>query len=184
MTFKDLKKRLSIETQQQTRFFDRLDSKPFWIWNTEEHRKHDIRTSGDCCHRRVAIEEFCDVSIGEGNERTTFDIVIDSSHVINDSDVVKSKSSQLKKVLEDYGAVIMKIVDGYVERNHVESFVHSLTRYVSISKNQVGLGIKIGEGISPEAKESAYKLISRRRQVLSNKPFLLIDKPSFPCHNS
>jgi hypothetical protein len=129
--------------------------------------------------RKSDLREFCDVSIGEGNERITYNILIDSTHVLTDGDVDKSKSSQLKIVLEDYGAVIMKIVDGYVERSHVESFVDSLTRYVSVSKKQVGLGIIIGEEISPEAKEFANKFISQRRQVLSNKPLLLIDKPSY-----
>ena len=32
MTFKDLKKRVSLETQQQqSRLFERLHNKPFWI---------------------------------------------------------------------------------------------------------------------------------------------------------
>jgi hypothetical protein len=55
VTFKDLKKRVSIthEAQQQSRFFDRLDNKPFWIWNNAEHRKEDIRTDGDCCFSHI-----------------------------------------------------------------------------------------------------------------------------------
>jgi len=128
--------------------------------------------------RKSDLREFCDVSIGEGNERITYNILIDSSHLLTDGNVNKSKISDLRNVLEDYGAVIMKIVDGYVERSHVESFVDSLTRYVSISKKRVGLGIIIGEEFSPEAKESANKFISQRRKVVSNKPLLLIDKPS------
>jgi hypothetical protein len=40
MTFKELKKRVSIDqkVELQTRLFDRLDNRPFWIWNAEEHR--------------------------------------------------------------------------------------------------------------------------------------------------
>lgn len=55
MTFKDLKKRISIgqDFQQQTRFFDRLTNKPFWIWNTEQHKLEDIRTKGECCFNHV-----------------------------------------------------------------------------------------------------------------------------------
>jgi len=47
--FKDLKKRVNInqETQQQTQFFERLDNRPFWIWNAEAHRAADIRINGD-----------------------------------------------------------------------------------------------------------------------------------------
>jgi hypothetical protein len=44
VTFKDLKKRVSLEvSQEQSRLFDRLQGKPFWIWNIEEHRQEDIR---------------------------------------------------------------------------------------------------------------------------------------------
>jgi hypothetical protein len=129
--------------------------------------------------RKSDLREFCDVSVGEGVERTTYDILIDSSHVLTDGDFDKSKSSQLKKVLEDYGAVIMKIVDGNVDRKLVESFVDSLTRYVSVSKKQVGLGIIVGEEISPEAKKSANNFISQRGQGLSNRLLILIDKPAY-----
>jgi hypothetical protein len=49
MTFKDLKKRIgssSNQQQQQTQSFDKLQDKPFWIWNIEEHKQEDIRTKG------------------------------------------------------------------------------------------------------------------------------------------
>jgi hypothetical protein len=37
LTFKDLKKRVSLEiTQQQSKLADELHKKPFWIWNIEE----------------------------------------------------------------------------------------------------------------------------------------------------
>jgi hypothetical protein len=49
VTFKDLKKRVSIthEAQQQSRFFDRLANKPFWIWNIEEHKLADLQSIED-----------------------------------------------------------------------------------------------------------------------------------------
>jgi hypothetical protein len=54
LTFKDLKKRVSLELpQQQSRFFERLQNKPFWIWNVEEHKREDIRTNGDCCFNHI-----------------------------------------------------------------------------------------------------------------------------------
>src|SRR5919198_3728917 len=56
MTFKDLKKRVTLETttlQQQPRLFERLHNKPFWIWNTGEHKQEDIRTMGDCCFNHI-----------------------------------------------------------------------------------------------------------------------------------
>jgi hypothetical protein len=45
VTFKDLKKRVSLEAtqqQQQSSLFERLHNKPFWIWNVEEHKKEDL----------------------------------------------------------------------------------------------------------------------------------------------
>jgi hypothetical protein len=53
LTFKDLKKRLSLTTVQQTKLFEKLLNKPFWIWNIEEHKLEDIRTSGDCCFNHI-----------------------------------------------------------------------------------------------------------------------------------
>jgi hypothetical protein len=40
VTFKDLKKKVSLELAlQQSKLFGGLDNKPFWIWNIEEHEK-------------------------------------------------------------------------------------------------------------------------------------------------
>jgi hypothetical protein len=48
VTFKDLKKRVTLESaQQQCSLFDRLQNKPFWIWNIEEHKQEDIKTNGN-----------------------------------------------------------------------------------------------------------------------------------------
>lgn len=41
------------KVQQQTRLFDKLYNRPFWIWDTEEHRKEDIKTNGYCCFNHV-----------------------------------------------------------------------------------------------------------------------------------
>jgi hypothetical protein len=55
VTFKDLKKRVCLGTlaQQQSRLFERLQDKPFWIWNVEEHKQEDIRTNGYCCFNHI-----------------------------------------------------------------------------------------------------------------------------------
>ena len=54
-TFKDLRKRISLEvtTQQQPKTFERLRNKPFWIWDIEEHRQEDVRTNGYCCFNHI-----------------------------------------------------------------------------------------------------------------------------------
>jgi hypothetical protein len=53
LTFKDLKKRVSLETAQQTKLFERLQNKPFWIWNTEQHKLKDIGTKRECCFNHI-----------------------------------------------------------------------------------------------------------------------------------
>ena len=54
MTFKDLKKRVCLDiAAEQSRLFERLRNKPFWIWNIEEHKQEDIKTDGDCCFNHV-----------------------------------------------------------------------------------------------------------------------------------
>ena len=56
MTFKDLKKRVSLEAatqQQQYRLTEKLRNRPFWIWNVEEHKQEDIKTNGACCFNHI-----------------------------------------------------------------------------------------------------------------------------------
>jgi hypothetical protein len=55
LTFKDLKKRVSLKatTQEQHRLTETLHNKPFWIWNIEEHKQQDVRTKGDCCFNHI-----------------------------------------------------------------------------------------------------------------------------------
>jgi hypothetical protein len=54
LTFKDLKKRVCLDiAAEQSRLFERLRNKPFWIWNIEEHKQEDIKTDGDCCFNHV-----------------------------------------------------------------------------------------------------------------------------------
>jgi hypothetical protein len=53
LTFKDLKKIVSLTTQQQSRFTEKLRNKPCWIWNIEKHKQEDIRTNGLCCFNHI-----------------------------------------------------------------------------------------------------------------------------------
>src|SRR5207237_7883883 len=69
MTFKDLKKRIiSSSNQQQTQSFDKLQNKPFWIWNIEEHKLEDVRTKGECCFNHII-----GLPTKEGLEKPIFD---------------------------------------------------------------------------------------------------------------
>ncbi len=54
MTFKDLKKKVSLEIiQQQFKLLDVYKDKPFWIWNIDKHKQEDIKTDGDCCFNHI-----------------------------------------------------------------------------------------------------------------------------------
>jgi hypothetical protein len=50
--FKDLQKLIQQSQQQRdsnNEIFTRLQNKPFWIWDIEEHKQEYIDTKGDCC---------------------------------------------------------------------------------------------------------------------------------------
>jgi hypothetical protein len=54
VTFKDLKKRVSLATtDQQSRLLERLRNKQFWIWDQQQHKLEDIRTNGYCCFNQI-----------------------------------------------------------------------------------------------------------------------------------
>jgi hypothetical protein len=52
VTFKELKKRVSLAPQQD-RLLERPHNKPFWIWDIQEHKEQDIRTNGACCFNHI-----------------------------------------------------------------------------------------------------------------------------------
>jgi hypothetical protein len=88
VTFKDLKKRVCLDsTQQQSRLFERLQNKPFWIWNIEEHRQKDIRTSGDCCFNHIIglpQKDSVDKPLYD-YEKISFDFLVTQNGDINSS---------------------------------------------------------------------------------------------------
>ena|SRR5918911_2789042 len=47
-------KRVSLEiTQEQPKLFERLEIKPSWIWNIDEHKQEDIRANRSCCFNHI-----------------------------------------------------------------------------------------------------------------------------------
>jgi hypothetical protein len=55
LTIKDLQRLITEKrgSSELTSFIERLYNKPFWIWNVNEHKSEDIRTSGECCFNHV-----------------------------------------------------------------------------------------------------------------------------------
>jgi late competence protein required for DNA uptake (superfamily II DNA/RNA helicase) len=77
VTFKDLKKRVSLEVaQQQSKLFARLHNKLFWIWDQQQHKLEDIKTDGDCCFNHII-----GLPQKDGNDKPLYDyeqIIFDS----------------------------------------------------------------------------------------------------------
>jgi hypothetical protein len=119
------------------------------------------------------FKEFMDVSV---DKNITFDILIDSNHVLNGNN--KDNSNSLRNVLKAYGAIIVKIFDDRTDKVSVESYVNSLLQYTYRTKNQVGLAIIIGQEISSETQEYANQLLHKHKRSRKINNLLLIEKPS------
>jgi hypothetical protein len=55
VAFKDLQKLVSSQQKENSRkeLFQRLQGKPFWIWDKKQHRLEDVKTDGDCCFNHI-----------------------------------------------------------------------------------------------------------------------------------
>jgi hypothetical protein len=55
VVFKDLQKLVSAQQHETTRkeLFQRLQDKPFWIWDKQQHKQQDINTNGECCFNHI-----------------------------------------------------------------------------------------------------------------------------------
>ena len=55
MMFKDLQKLVATQQRDNTHreLYQRLQGKPFWVWDKQEYKQEDIRSSGDCCFNHI-----------------------------------------------------------------------------------------------------------------------------------
>jgi hypothetical protein len=55
--FKDLQRLIQQSQQEQYSIinskFEKLQGKPFWIWDIKEHKQEDANTNGDCCFNHI-----------------------------------------------------------------------------------------------------------------------------------
>ena len=86
MTFKDLKKRVSVETTGQHRLFERLRNKSFWIWDIVEHKQEDVHTNGDCCFNHI---------IGLPTKERIAKPIFDYQKILYDTSLVRSMNNPL-----------------------------------------------------------------------------------------
>ena len=89
MTFKDLKKRVTLETAQQQhqhRLFEVLQNKPFLIWDVQEHKQEDVITNGLCCFNHII-----GLPQKDGNDKPLYDY----EQIIFDSLVTQNSNKHL-----------------------------------------------------------------------------------------
>ena len=117
-------------------------------------------------------KNFLDANIKiNNNNEILFDVLIDKDHVkenVNDDSV----SIDLKHSLQEYGSIAIKIIDGTISKDTVESFCKSLSNYVSLTKNKIGLALIIGDEISKDAYN-----IAMQRENNKVSYIILVEKP-------
>jgi hypothetical protein len=123
--------------------------------------------------RKTSLNEFLDVCIHNANN-LIFDVLLDSDHVLNDGS--SSASNNLKNVLTEYGAIIIKIVNGDIDKNLVRSFTDSLLKYNSVTKHPIAIGLVIGDSLTEDARQYTNKISFRRKRGIGQ--LILMVKPS------
>ncbi|MGE5633816.1 MAG: hypothetical protein ACM3VV_01160 [Deltaproteobacteria bacterium] len=136
---------------------------------TEPFKEYRESTKSD-------LKEFLDVSI---DKNTIFDVAMIA-------DKLPSNSSRLKEVLEEFGMIFIKIVDGTADKKTVEDLIKSLRIYVSNTGNNIGLGVLIGEETSDDAHRLVNQINNNKRDkidqiILMSKP-LLNSQEQFPTN--
>ena len=107
-------------------------------------------------------KEFYNVNI---DGITSFDILIDNS-------TIKSiDSDSLKDAIQEYGSILIKIVDKVIDKRTTEDFLKSLQKYKK--RDKIGLAIMIGDSISQES----YILVNKIKDNKISGNLILIEKP-------
>ena len=111
-------------------------------------------------------DEFYNVSI---DDITTFDILIDKSTI------KPIDSDSLKNAIQEYGSILVKILENIIDKNTTENFLESLQNYRK-KGNKIGLAILIGESIEQES----YNIINKIKDKTISENLILIEKHDNP----
>jgi hypothetical protein len=121
---------------------------------------------------RDNYDEFFDITFGKDTATATttqFDIVIDKDNIKPTEN--SSSYQDLKTALQKYGSVIVNFVSGTIDANTILYFYNLLSRYISITKNNVSLAFIIGDdatsdafnlALHPKNKKIGYMIIIER----------------------
>ncbi|HJT84028.1 MAG TPA: hypothetical protein VJ697_06055 [Nitrososphaeraceae archaeon] len=94
-------------------------------------------------------KEFYNIRI---DDITTLDILIDESTI---NPIIDSGS--LKSIIQNYGGILIKVVDNVIDKNITENFLKSIQKYKK-NGNKIGLVLIIGESIAQESYNLANKI--------------------------
>ena len=120
---------------------------------------------------RDNYNEFFDIAFGKDTATATttqFDIVIDKDNL---KPIENNSYQDLKTALQKYGSVIVNFVSGTIDANTILYFYNLLSRYISITKNNVSLALIIGDNatsdafnlaLHPKNKKIGYMIIIER----------------------
>ena len=131
------------------------------------------------------LDHFIDTTITNerSHDKLPYDVLIDADHIVQTTTTTSSSSStinesknsdNLKSVLKEYGAIIIKIADGKIERESLYPFFDSLSRYISVSKNDIGLALMIGEDVTQDAYQLAVNYSNTNKGIQN---IVLVEKP-------
>ncbi len=118
------------------------------------------------------VAKFMDVKV---NEDLIFDILIDKKCILNENNKNDIRAINLYKEIERYGSVIVNIVDHTIDKPAVELFFNSLLKYISLSKNKIGLALIIGDTANPDGLDLANKLNIKNSKMIRH--LIVIEKP-------
>ena len=76
--------------------------------------------------------------------------------------------------------ILIKVIDGTIDKQIVENLIKSLGAYVSNTQHNIGLVILIGEEISEEAHLFVNQINNNKRIKIDQ--IILLSKPSLNSH--
>ena len=138
-----------------------------------------VEQIGESLRKYISSKEnyknFLDANIKINNNKNEilFDVLIDQDHIkdnVSGSD--DSGSIDLKQSLQEYGSIIIKVIDETVDKDTVESFSKALSNYISLTKNKIGLAVIIGDDISKDAYN-----IAKQHENNNINYIILVEKP-------
>lgn len=124
---------------------------------------------------RDNYNEFFDITFGKDTATATttqFDIVIDKDNLKPTEN--SSSYQDLKLALQKYGSVIVNFVSGTIDANTILYFYNLLSRYISITKNNVSLALIIGDDATSDAYNIALHQKNKKigYMIIIERPLL------------